>query len=326
MIGRFDLAKYLESVQPLGAVRVSGDERYFPCPFCGKDAKCYANVAKGVFVCFRCGEKGPAVRLVKALSNVDDAGAARIMASRSLTTQAEYSPEALKRQLGLHPRRQVAAFSGDPLPEGYRSLPSPESVVGREAMGYLLGRGVTEAQIAVHRVGFCSRGRYAGYVIVPVVMSGAIVHWVARAFAAPGGKRYLNPANGDTPLTSGQVLFNADVAFLHDRVTVVEGVFDALAEGDASVSPLGKELRPAQLDIFAAHADRLAEVVVKVDEDAYVSAMKMASALQGVGVRWVTVAQPYGDPGERRGVRRRVRYGPEAHVGAILEAATRRPR
>ena len=307
-----------------GRVTVSGDERVVACPWCVRD-KCYWNVRKGVFVCFRCGVRGTSFAFVREHLKASDAEVARVMTGEAYGAgAAAYDPDAIRRLFrgSVGGRLEFESASGPAgeappaaLPPEYHQLPH-DSVLGRDAWTYLERRGVTAEQVVTHRIGFAARGRYAGYIILPVLQGGALVYYVGRAFKS-AGRRYLNPPNGATPSTASEVLFNLDVAALFGAVTLVEGYFDALAEGVAGVAMFGKVLSVAQLARLIATAGPHVAVTVKLDDDVSLAAsMTLARQVMDAGFASVTVTQPVGDPAERRGDKLSVAYSFGAYIGA----------
>ena len=318
--GAFSAARYIERHFP--DAQESGDERIVPCLFCDKK-KLYVNVAKGVWLCYRCGEKGTMFAFVRAHLGVGDAEAARVLSGFVEPAPAFDAARISKILSGARDGKPKAVSSQASLPEGYRPLPL-DTVLGRSAWRYLAGRGVTPDQIATHRIGVSTRGKLSGCVILPVVQGGAPVYWVARKFQRSGNK-YLNPLNGETPMSASEVLFNLDVAVLYGRVTLVEGYFDALGEGATGVAMLGKVLHPAQLALLRREA--LArpglQVRVKLDEDVQLAhAMNVAMQLMHAGFESVVVDQTIGDPAQRLGVRGSAAYSFPALIGARVGQKT----
>ncbi len=278
--------------------KMIGDERAIPCLLCGKP-KMSVNVKKGIWACFHCEAKGTMFSFVKLHLKVDDRGAFEVLGGFAEPTPP-YDPGEFAK--ALKPAAVELARQEPRLPDGYRALPV-DSVIGRRAWDYLAGRGVTADQIATHRIGVATRGRYAGCVILPVIQGGDPVYFVARKFLRSGNK-YLNPANGETALTASEVLFNVDVAALFGRVHLVEGYFDALGEGSVGVAMLGKVLHPTQLAVLSRAVRRDVPVRVKHDDDvALAYSMETARMVADAGYRDVAVERTIGDPAQRLGTR-----------------------
>ena len=313
-----------------------GDERVVACPVCGGDSQgrpqAHVNVRRGVWVCKRasCGVRGSARDFVRFHLGVDGAELSRIMDGGDYVAPAvPYDAVRLRRMLGggvlseneAPPSGEIKAADYErPAPSlDYHPLPH-DSVLGREAWAYLIGRGVTPEQIATHQIGVATRGRLVGRVILPVFRGAEMVYYQARSLASSDPRKYLNPTNGEMLCTAGDVLFGLDVAELFGRVTLVEGYFDALAEGSTGVATFGSWLSNAQLALLAACARRRRmAAVVKRDGDGTVpraAMFAMARAVEAAGFVGVRVDVPIGDPAERRGLASSEPYSLRALVAA----------
>lgn len=319
----FSLEAYVSRHFPYAG---SSEERVVDCPACDR-REAHVNVRRGVWVCKRasCAERGSARDFVRLHLGVDGAELSRVMAGEAYASVDEaYDAAAIASRVGGDQPRVTGSLMKEaaalpPLaPPDYRRLPH-DSVLGREALAYLLGRGVTADQVATHRIGFFSSGPLAGCLMLPVYAGAEMIYYVARAFARPG-RRYLNPPNGSMPRTASEVLFGLDVAELYGRGTLVEGYFDALAESPVGVANFGSSLSESQLALVAAaHRRRPMDWVVKRDGDGSVSRasmFEMARQLADAGARSVRVDVPVGDPGDRLGVASSEPYSFSALIAA----------
>jgi DNA primase len=307
----FSFATYVERHFP--GASVSGDERIITCIEC-EHPKLYINTVKNVWLCYRCDARGTAFAFVKRHLGLGDRETARILAGDEYADGAvtvPYDPVVFGR---IAHRRTIAPPVAPPFALNYRRLPC-ETILGRAAWDYLQSRGVTSEQIVTHEIGVATRGVLAGRVILPVLMGGRFVYYQARAVGPCGKMKYRNPANGETPLTASEVLFNFDVAALYGRVTLVEGYFDALAEGATGVATFGKTLSAAQLALLTSR--RGLAVTVKRDEDVSMAyALGIAKQLDDAGLTDVHVVQPYGDPADRLGTKQEATYSFAAYIAA----------
>lgn len=311
-VGAFSPSRYVARYFP--DALVIGDERAFSCIVCGK-AKMSLNTAKSIFACFSCGTKGTMFEFIKLHLKVDDRGAFDVLAG-FVEAAPPYDPAEFKRALGPKKAPDARPVEGT-MPEGYRPLPL-DTVMGRAAWAYLEGRRVTPEQIATHRIGVATRGKLAGCIVLPVLQGGRLVFWLGRKFMrSASGNKYLNPKNGETPLTASEVLFNLDIAVLFGKVTLVEGYFDALAEGRTGVPLLGKRLHAPQLELMRRNVRRDTPIRVKLDEDtSEAERFEIARQLDWAGFGDVEIVRTIGDPGERLGERGSDGYSFEGYIGS----------
>src|SRR3990167_277363 len=89
----FDVGAYVARWFPRS--RGPGDERVVPCLRCGRE-KCYWNARKGVFYCFRCGDRGTSFAYVKMHRGLDDVATARIIAGDTLSPEQRYDAGRLR--------------------------------------------------------------------------------------------------------------------------------------------------------------------------------------------------------------------------------------
>jgi hypothetical protein len=274
-------------VSHLGAPRVAGRDEW---RFQGKDGHVCVNTRKGVYVDYRTGAKG--------------------------------SLSALLRQYGESPSDEPSLRRRSPLAEvkerlyGRPATPAPSAIslppyyqpIRRNTLAYdyLVGRGVTEEQMSLYRLGEGS-GEFYDRVIVPSFHAdGACDYWVVRRIE--GWPKYQNP---DVP-KSGRLGFLA-VARQHGEACVLaEGVFSAMACGPSGVAAFGKYVSDGQLSRIERAGFR--HVYVALDGDAQPLARKLADRLlcRGLTVSLVTsLLTADQDPAD---------LGPE-HMQEILRAA-----
>lgn len=167
------------------------------------------NVAKGLFVCYACGEKGNAVKLTKKL----------VRGLKWKEAVEYYEPHDVN-----DVREEIC------LPEEYRSF-FPMSELGREgrkACEYLIQqRKIPLDLIREFRLGYCATGLFAHRVIVPVYTRGMLKTFVARDYTGAAEKKVKYPV-GSEPSGS---LFGYDRAVVNNAqvIVVCEGWADALA-------------------------------------------------------------------------------------------------
>lgn len=174
------------------------------CPFCGsKRRSLYYRTESGWFSCWRC------------------------------NTQA-WSRGKPDGPLDVVDERPPVGYV--PLPDGFELLeqePLPPRL--EPYVRYLLGRGLEVDTILDVGVGACSSGELEGFVVVPVVVRGLPVGWVARSIVK---KRYHFPQD----FHRNAVVLNQDALDEETSapVAVVEGPFDALRHWPHAVACFGQ--------------------------------------------------------------------------------------
>jgi DNA primase len=155
-----------------------------------------------------------------------------------------------------------------------------------EARDYVLrpmsegGRGLDEQTARTARIGACTRGPFAGRVIVPVFDAAGAWRWFVGRAWRKCEKPYLYPSG-----SRGGLMYNgAALGVVTDvPLLVVEGAFDALAHWPDAAAVLGK---PTDEHI-AALAAAVRPVCFVLDGDATDEALACALALHGRGHRRV---------------------------------------
>src|SRR5262245_29800491 len=234
----FDLDTYI--YDHFDSVQKSGDERIVTCFYCGKRGKLYINVRKRRFHCFRCGAgDGAAIdSFIQYHLGVSEKEAWQILRSGDYSGQQVQSyVEHFDRRI-REPRKTVLPEEYEPL---YPVSNHDGSVFAARAIAYLRKRGLTDGDLLVYRLGYCLEGHYRMRIIVPVVMNGEIVYFVARLFFGYG-KRYLNPAYDEVPDNPRNLIYNWDLARDAEKLQLAEGVFDVMALGDSCGGLFGMQL------------------------------------------------------------------------------------
>lgn len=181
------------------------------------------------------------------------------------------------------------------LPAEYQALavhkPDPDDLFagfdpGEQAIAYLASRGVSLGMARTLRIGWCSRGRYRNRIIMPVLVAGLLVGFVARSFERRTRIPYLYPEG----MQRGSILWNQDA--IEERtitpLLVVEGVPDAIPYWPDAASCLGK---PSEDQIqLLARAKR--PVVMCLDGDAWRLGRRVAERLAYDGARATFVRLP----------------------------------
>jgi DNA primase len=238
-------------------------EHWIQCPFCQDEKYRFGiNVDTGQAHCFRgscewkTSDKSYLFRELCKIWNVNDH-------KLVVTVKKRKAPRDI-----VHITTQ--------LPNEYESFAQTDEI-GKEALAYLVKRGVTLEQIKKHKIGFCAYGKYAYRIVFPIKLKGKIVGFTCRDFTDQSSIKYLNSDNM-------KGLFNAPTN--NKKVCVLsEGPLDALAIERAcpnvdSIARLGSGFTTFQKKILKCYN----EIILWPDPDkAGVDlAIKTARALQQI--------------------------------------------
>lgn len=147
---------------------------------------------------------------------------------------------------------------------------------------YLLSRGLLKKVLEQAMVGYCSTGKFWGYIVFPVVINGDVVYWQARRFKKRTPKFY-NPAS----TRKSEWLYRLGRGKQPKGAVIVESVINALTLvtekglGWSVYVLLGKTISDTQIREVGKHRDRLREIVIALDGDARREALELAKRLHG---------------------------------------------
>lgn len=244
-----------------------------PCPLCGDGKRrLYINPKNGLWICFKCGAKGSFPKFVYKLAKDDPS-----LNPLEWLAESVYEPIVPD----TAPPVVLDPLKADecPLPEDFQfmwetpTLDGPFAIVNadyvamkNEAFNYLSGRGVNPLDIR-YGFGYCTRGKYAGRVIVPVTaINGVRVGWIARDISGKSPVKVLTPSGSKIKnhvFGLGHALEDG-----HRHIVLVEGVFDALRHGTAFCALLGKMISAGQMSQLVRNRDKIDRITVFLDADA----------------------------------------------------------
>lgn len=162
---------------------------------------------------------------------------------------------------GLFDNRADSDVETAELPKEFKSfLPKSNHPEYKNALLYLVRRGLSPFDIIKYNAGYCDSGKYAGYVIFPSYDEEfRLNYFVARSYY-DSDFRYKNPD------VSKNVVFNEIHINWSEPIILVEGVFDAIAVKRNAIPVLGKTINDAlRLKILEKHTK---DVYICFDNDA----------------------------------------------------------
>lgn len=283
MSGAFDVEGYL--LESLEGVKASaGSELKATCPECEKK-EFYANKESGKYFCFKCGFGGRSViGLVAKLEGLEYWEAAQFVFKRSVklrrTIDLPKLSERIRAMRGVDPAPGELEKVDAGLPPGFRpcfrdgawSLP-----------GYLKERGIRSRTAKAWGLGYCSNGRYAFRLIIPIVCPVG-TSFTARDMSGSSSIRYLNPKEAD----HRRLLIGWNMARKTGDLVICEGPLDAVKlwqHGISAVALGGKVLHDEQLAQLVDFPPDVAITVMldpEASDDAQIAAARLRTHFKKV--------------------------------------------
>jgi len=247
----FDVRGYVQ--RNLSGVKETGGEALTDCPFCGKAGHLSVNLSSGHFICFRCEAKGRhLVGVIAAVEGISREEAKAFVfreAASFARRRSEPLPELqemvqeLRKGVERQPDRGLVS---EDLPEAFTPVWDGSRF---RTPSYLLERGFSREAMKEFEMGFCSRGRYAGRVILPFSCPHGR-SFTARDATGHQRPRYLNPKGVD----HGRLLYGWFQAHKQPEIVLVEGPFDVVRLwefGIPAIGLLGKMLTRAKRTLLS---------------------------------------------------------------------------
>jgi len=232
----------------------SGGELYYHCPYCNHHKKKLAINLKRGWHCWVCDRRGKgAYRIVRKFGTYQQRQ--KWLELEGRLDLSEF--DEIFNQINNIEEEQVIS-----LPDEYVSLCNkhlPRS--SKKALDYLRSRDITRKEILRWKIGYCAEGRYSGRIIIPSFNNGGDANYfIARSYVGHR-RKYLNPP------AERDIIFNELYVDWDEPITLVEGVFDAIAGGENTIPVLGSTLRD-KTKLFQAIALNDTPVYLAFDADA----------------------------------------------------------
>mgnify|MGYP001294104369 FL=1 len=249
---------------------MKNDEQAHYCPFCHHHKKkLQINLKTQYWHCWVCDAKGRKIqRLLKRL-HVD---------SRRLKKLYEiygddyivYSKDTEDEKVELR------------LPNEFQSLLKvPKGKVNpiyKKAIQYAKDRKITNEDIIKYNIGYCDGGMYSGRIIIPSYDSdNRLNYFIARSVFIDEKFKYKNP-----PVSKNVIMFENQINW-NEPITLVEGVFDAIAVKRNAIPILGKFV-PRKLN-DAIFNNGVKNLNILLDEDAQKQALQYTMQYTNQGIQ-----------------------------------------
>lgn len=279
-------------IQKIGAYDYRHGWMKSDCPYCGREGKYGINISYDRSNCFVCGEHPNLLQLVMYLENFNTYSEVSEFLRVSEFLSYGYKEAKVEIQnitIGLQ------------LPESFILFGSPDgSVIGKSATNYMLSRGFTIEELRYAGWGYCIKGKFLGYIIIPFFQDNKLVYYNGRKFIGLGS-RYKNPDKDDTGLGKSFIIYNKDALFIYNKVYLCEGAINARTMGDKGIASGGKHISRHQLNTIL--NSPVKDVVVLLDTDAKAKAIEVAlqlSSLKRVKVVFFDEDKDANDIGRKR--------------------------
>ncbi len=209
------------------SVKTARTNHAFHCPFCNHSKKKLEvdlqtdEKGRNRWACWVCSAKGQTIRslLNKLRTPSDKKQSILSLIKGSTFTDNDY---VYQEQLTL--------------PESFIPLhqASTESIIVRRFRNYLNSRGITDTDIISYNIGYCTKGDYKDRIVIPSYdENNELNFYIGRSINPGHYPKYKNPP-GDKELIFFESRINWDLP-----ITLVEGVFDALAVKRNAIPILG---------------------------------------------------------------------------------------
>lgn len=266
----------IDEVLGIGRNLGKGEIQYY-CPFCSHHKpKLQINLDSQKWRCWVCNSRGgKVVTLLKRL-NVDFGILDKI---KRIYGETVYST------------KKEDEFVEVLLPSEYKPIIESQHIIEyRAAYNYLKNRGLSDADIKKHKIGYCDGGLYKGRLIIPSYdADGKLNYFLARSIYSNESIKYKNP-----PISKNVIAFDSLINWKMP-ITLCEGVFDAIAIKRNAIPILGKV--PSKVLVNKILMER-PEVNIALDKDALSDAIKQYQYLTNNNVKCKLVTLNDKDPSE----------------------------
>ena len=249
---------------------MKNDEQAHYCPFCHHHKKkLQINLKTQYWHCWVCDAKGRKIqRLLKRL-HVDSRKLKKIYEIYG-DDYIVYSKDTEDEKVELR------------LPNEFQSLLKvPKGKINpvyRKALKYAEERGITKDDIRRYNIGYCDSGHYANRIIIPSYDSdNRLNYFIARSVFNEEKFKYKNP-----PVSKDVIMFENQINW-KEPITLVEGVFDALAVKRNAIPILGKFV-PKKLN-NAIFKNGVKSINILLDEDAQEQALRYTMQYTNQGIQ-----------------------------------------
>ena len=248
---------------------MKGDEQAHYCPFCHHHKKkLQVNLETQQWHCWVCDAKGKKIqRLLKKLQ-VDSHKLKKIYEIYG-DDYVIYSNDSDEEKIELKLPKEFQSLLKEP--KGFNPL-------FRKVKEYADKRGITREDIIRYNIGYCDGGLYSNRIIIPSYDSdNRLNYFIARSVYDEEKFKYKNP-----PVSKNIIMFENQINW-DEPITLVEGVFDAMAVKRNVIPLLGKFI-PKKLN-ESIYKKGVKKINILLDTDAQEQALYYTMQLQNQGIK-----------------------------------------
>lgn len=235
------------------------------CPSCGEH-KWGVNITLNRTNCFKCGYNGDPTDSVMDIENLTTRSEAvsylRAYEGSEDFYEEQYEPYELRSDIVL--------------PPGYKNIKRGTSLLAKSARALVKKRGFDINKVSRKGWGYCTEGKYFGYLIMPFHAEGKLLYFNARRILGSGPK-FNNPEIEDFGIGKSMLIYNVDALELYDRIFIFEGLMNAETIGDHAIAMGGKKLSNYQINKLI--KSKVEKFIICLDEDAYMEGIELALEL-----------------------------------------------
>ena len=246
-------------------LRKGGLQATYYCPFCNHyKRKLEVNLSYGQWHCWVCHAKGSYLGSLFT----------KLKVSQTYRNQLFE----LTKDVRIHRKAKTNEEIYLSLPTDFISIISPtDSREYKAAISYLKQRRIGIDDICRYNIGYCETGEYRDCVVIPSYDDdGKLNYFSARHYYPHKWLKYQN-----APFSKDIVGFECFINY-NEPVTLVEGVFDAIAVRNNAIPMFGTY--PSQKLVECLGLNRVKRVNICLDSDAAKEALDIYERLKLVGI------------------------------------------
>ena len=247
---------------------LKNDEQAHYCPFCHHHKKkLQINLQSQKWHCWVCDSKGKRIQSLLRRLHVDSRKLKKIYEIYG-DDYVIYSKDTEDEKVELR------------LPNEFQSLlkePKGINPLFRKVKEYARKRGISEGDIKRYNIGYCDSGHYANRIIIPSYdRDNRLNYFIARSVFDEEKFKYKNP-----PVSKNVIMFENQINW-NEPITLVEGVFDAMAVKRNAIPLLGKFVPKTLNDTI--YKKGVKSINILLDEDAQEQALHYTMQYQNQGI------------------------------------------
>ena len=247
---------------------MKNDEQAHYCPFCHHHKKkMQINIQTQQWHCWVCDAKGKRINRLLRRLHVDSHKLRKLYEIYG-DDYVVYSNNTEDEKVELR------------LPSEFQSLliePKGINPLFGKVKEYARKRGISEGDIKRYNIGYCDSGHYANRIIIPSYdRDNRLNYFIARSVFGEEKFKYKNP-----PVSKNVIMFENQINW-NEPITLVEGVFDAMAVKRNAIPLLGKFVPKTLNDSI--YEKQVKSINILLDEDAQDQALKYTMQFQNQGI------------------------------------------